>query len=107
MGFAPVEADQCLYTKKTPTGTLIAAVHVDDILLSSTSKSHQRWFERKLEEKFELTKQYDNLSYLGLNIVRKKGGLLVTQDKHIQELSKKYEFDKLSTYPSTPTSTNF
>lgn len=107
MGFTPVTADPCLYTKKTQTGTLIAAVHVDDILLSSTSKFHQRWFEKKLEERFELTKQYDNLSYLGLNVVKKNNGLLVTQDKHIQELSKKYEFDKLSTYPSTPTGTNF
>ena len=106
-GFQRTQEDACLYTKATPDGTLTAAVHVDDILLTSPTKARQLWFESELEKHFEITKQYDNLSYLGLNIQSRDNSIFITQDKHISELINRYDLQHLSKFPPTPVSSDF
>ena len=81
---------------------MAAAVHVDDILLLAPSASHRSWFEQQLQKDFEITKQHDTLSYLGMTIQRTPSEVFVTQEKHIQDIVKKFGFDKLRNYPKTP-----
>jgi hypothetical protein len=102
MGFARSKADECLYVKKATEGLLTVAVHVDDLLLTAPTRALQEWFEIELQSQFEITMQHGNLSYIGLNITQRKDEILITQDKHIQELIKKYNFSNLRKYPKTP-----
>jgi len=89
-----------------PNGRLTVAVHVDDLLLTSTSRELQKWFEEELRSQFEITMQYDNISYIGLNVSQNKNELLITQTKHIKDLVKRYNVTNMRKYPKTPTGSN-
>jgi hypothetical protein len=108
MNFKQSMADPCLYTKSTPDGTIILSTHVDDMLLTAPNLKYQKWFEREMEKRFELVKQYENISYLGMNIVRKPNGdIHVSQTGFIKDIIKKFHYSiPLAKYPRTPTSVN-
>jgi len=107
MGFKKGKSDPCLYTRITKEGTLYVAIHVDDILLSASTRELQQQFEEMLAKQFDITTQRDNISYLGLNISKKNKELHITQDKHIKELVEKYGYSNLNKYPKTPTAADF
>ena len=67
-GFKPTTADPCQYTKETRDGLIILSDHVDDMLLTCPSVKWRTWFESCVEKHFTLVKQYDNISYLGMQI---------------------------------------
>jgi hypothetical protein len=56
------------YTYDTDDGKKILSVHIDDMLLSSSNKKQQIWFEKEMSKSFYLVKQYDAISYLGMMI---------------------------------------
>ena len=103
-GFTPTRADRCLYVKKTEDGMLILSVHVDDMLLTCPSVKWREWFETRIETRYALVKQYDNVSYLGMQIHRdrKTGDILVDQHGFLQSLLLKHRCDSLRRAPSTP-----
>jgi len=102
MEFKRSKAVNSLYVSQTPNGRLTVAVHVDDILLTSTSRELQKLFESKLQSQFEITTLHDNISYIGLYISQVENELLITQSKHKQDLVSKYKFTNISKYPKTP-----
>ena len=65
-GFKASKADPCLFIKKTDEGSLILSTHVDDLFLTAPNREWQLWFEKLLEKKYTLVKQYDKVSYLGV-----------------------------------------
>jgi hypothetical protein len=107
LGFKATKADKCLYTKDTEDGKLILSLHVDDMLLSSPNKHWQIWFESEMEKHFELSKQYDKLSYLGIQIRKESNGdIRLTQQGYIETILKRYRFDNLAKTPKTPSTDN-
>ena len=104
-GFEPTKADPCLYVKHDDrVGTMMAAVHVDDILLVSPNIEQRTWFENAMKERFELVSQYDSISYLGMSITRSStdGSIKVVQDGFVKDILKKTDCSNLSKFPSTP-----
>jgi hypothetical protein len=93
-----------MYTKETAHGLLIASNHVDDIICTAPNKKQQKWLERVLEEDFEISKQYNKISYLGMTIEKSPatGIITVTQEGYIQDIVKKYGYDKLAKTPKSP-----
>ena len=91
-----------MYTKRTQAGYLRLIVHVDDIFLTSPTKALQQWCEGEFSKGLEITRQYDNISYLGLKIATTSNGIKVTQDKHLQDIITKYKYNDLRKYPKTP-----
>lgn len=102
-GFKPTRADPCLLVKTVKEGRIILSTHVDDLFLTSPNRKWQRWFEQLMEKKYELVKQYDEVSYLGMSVKRKKNGdITVDQIGYLKNLLLKYKCFDLARYPSTP-----
>jgi len=73
MGFKALAADTCMYVKTMDTGRMIVSTHVDDLLVSSPSAKCRKWFEDELRKvNFDITTQYENISYLGMQIEYQK-----------------------------------
>ena len=103
LGFKASRADPCLYKKETKEGPIVICVWVDDILVSSPSKRQQKWFEGCLEERFEIVRQYNNISYLGMQISKRdNGSITVDQAGYINDILKKHNVRGLSKPPPTP-----
>jgi hypothetical protein len=106
MGFTSSKADACLYTKKVEAGVLILSVHVDDMLLTCPTAELRQWFEVEMEKHFQLVKQYDKVSYLGMTITAGSRGIRVDQEGFLSTIVKKQGFDKLKKAPKTPATDN-
>jgi hypothetical protein len=103
LGFMPSKADSCLYTKKTSEGTMILAVHVDDMLLTSPNKRLQKWFEKELGKDLELMTQHNEVSYLGMTIKKlPDGSVTLSQHGYLSNILKKYGCENVRKPPATP-----
>jgi hypothetical protein len=104
MGFTTNKADPCIYTLVTAEGRLLLSTHVDDLLLSAPTLRAQQWFERELTKTFEITSQYENLSYLGMSIKydQEIAVIKVSQRGFSQEIVETQIDGKLRRAPPTP-----
>jgi len=122
IGLVPTRSDKCMYTLQTEDGRIIVSTHVDDMLVTTTNRRLRKWFEYEMEKHFELVKQYDNVSYLGMSIsrngksakqsldtksadskpVRSKGDIRITQQGFIEEILTKYNCQSTAKPPKTP-----
>jgi hypothetical protein len=89
-------ADSCAYVKNHDDGTLYLTVHVDDMLLLSPTKKSRESFELEMKEQFEITKQVNDLSYLGMTIQKTSDGIKVHQSGYIESLETKFKADPKS-----------
>ena len=49
-GFARLPCESCMYYRKSPTGTVIAAVYIDDFLAIASSKAKNEQFKSQLRQ---------------------------------------------------------
>lgn len=69
--------------------------NVDDMLVTFPSTKWRDWFEESMKP-FELVKQYDYVSYLGIQITREKNGdIILNQKGYIETMIKRHGFEKL------------
>jgi hypothetical protein len=54
-GFERLSSEWCIYRRQTPTGTIIFAVHVDDIISASSSPEENERFKSLLKEKWDIS----------------------------------------------------
>jgi hypothetical protein len=104
IGFRPTRADRCLYVRRTKQGIMIVGTHVDDILLAAPTMELRTWFEKELEKSFEIVKQYDDLSYLGMNIKYDAAArkIRVSQSGAIRDTVARQDLGSLPKPPKTP-----
>jgi len=79
--------------KRHADGTIYLTVHVDYILLIISTKQAREIFEISLEEQFEITKQINDLSYLGMTIQKMAEGIKVHQSGYIETMMTKFGAD--------------
>jgi hypothetical protein len=104
-GFKRSVADPCLYVKRSEIhGTIYLCVHVDDILCISQYEAGFPIVEQALETKFQLVKQYTNISYLGMSIIhdRNRGIITINQKMIIEKILTSCGITHLSKVPATP-----
>jgi hypothetical protein len=90
--FVPLEADRCVYQRKTRHGIHRICCHVDDILSFAPNVQARVEFERELGKEFEIKGKHGDLSYLGMTIRRRRDGkIVVMQDGYVEDLLKKYD----------------
>jgi hypothetical protein len=106
MKFKRSSVDPCAYVRSHEDGDIYLTVHVDDMLLFSPSKRTRHIFEAVMEEQFEITKQLNNLSYLGMTIVKDAAGVTVHQCGYIDSMIVKFGANPTSSV-MCPTSTDF
>jgi hypothetical protein len=92
--------------KRHADGTIYLTVHVDDMLLISPTKQARKIFEMSMEEQFKITKQINELSYLGMTIQKTPQGIKVHQSGYIETMMTKFVSDPNSSV-SSPTGTDF
>ena len=102
IGFVPSTVDKCFYIKETDEGKIMLSDHVDDMLLTFPSIAWRKWFEEAMN-KFQLVSQYDEVSYLGIQIKREKNGdITLSQKGYIQSMLKRYGLESMKKVPKRP-----
>ncbi|GJY10568.1 uncharacterized mitochondrial protein-like protein, partial [Tanacetum coccineum] len=96
--------DKTLFIKRYKGDILLVQVYVDDIIFGSTKKELCNAFEKLMHEKFQMSSMGELTFFLGLQVKQKKDGIFISQDKYVDEISKKFGFKEVKT-ASTPMET--
>ncbi|XP_015162366.1 uncharacterized mitochondrial protein AtMg00810-like [Solanum tuberosum] len=88
--------DYSLFYRKRGTSTVFLGVYVDDILLTSTDIAKINELKRFLDNQFKI-KDLGRLHYfLGLEILYKDDGILISQRKFVLDLLKEFKCDHMT-----------
>ncbi|GJS66128.1 putative ribonuclease H-like domain-containing protein [Tanacetum coccineum] len=91
-GFQRGTIDQTLFIKKHKGEFLLVQVYVDDIIFGLSNPKLCREFEALMHDKFKMS-AIDELSFfLGLQVLQKKDGIFLSQDKYVGDILKKFGF---------------
>nr|GEV31142.1 putative ribonuclease H-like domain-containing protein [Tanacetum cinerariifolium] len=103
-GFQIGKIDQTLFIKKKKGDILLVQVYVDDIIFGSTNKVLCTAFEKLIKDKFQMSSMGELTFFLGLQVKQKKDGILISQDKYVAEILRKFSFTDVKS-ASTPIKT--
>ena len=82
--------DSNLYTKIEDDKLLIIVVYVDDIIFGSNEKSMSQKFSYVMQQEFEMTLLGELTYFLGLHVKQEKYEILLSQEKYLKNILKKY-----------------
>jgi hypothetical protein len=97
IGFIQCKTDECVYVYRLSNMEfIILAIHVDDILVASSSEKLRLWFNQKLQDIYEISLNYPLDSYLGMSISRDRNArtISVSQPGYIDRMLESYQFDE-------------
>jgi hypothetical protein len=77
-GFSLVNVDKCVYTKSIDNEYVIISLYLDDMLLFSTSMNAIYNTKRFLASKFDMKDMGETSVILGIKIIRKDYGIMLT-----------------------------
>ncbi|XP_019265009.1 PREDICTED: uncharacterized protein LOC109242629 [Nicotiana attenuata] len=90
-GYQHSENDYSLFCKKTSTSIIFVAVYVDDVIITGTDSEEIASLKAFLDQKFRI-KDLGRLHYfLGLEVLYKPDGILISQRKFALNLLKEYQ----------------
>nr|GEZ43288.1 hypothetical protein [Tanacetum cinerariifolium] len=75
--------DQTLFIRKHRGDFIIVQVYVDDIIFGSLNPQLSREFEALMHEKFQMSAMGELNFFLGLQVLQKKDGIFLSQDKYV------------------------
>ena len=89
LSFVPSKSDTSLFFYRKENHVIFMLVYVDDIIVASSSQEAVDALLRDLEKDFAI-KDLGNLHYfLGIQVQRKKGELLLTQERYASDILKR------------------
>ncbi|GKA66820.1 putative ribonuclease H-like domain-containing protein [Tanacetum coccineum] len=74
---------------------LLVQVYVDDIIFGSSNPKLCREFEALMHDKFKMSAMGELSFFLGLQVLQKKDGIFLSQDKYVGDILKKFGFSDL------------
>lgn len=84
--FKRCQSDHSVFVKHTLSGTIILVIYVNDIIISKSDCCGIKEVKVQLKEHFQ-TKDLGQLRYfLGIEVAKRKHGLVLCQRKYIQDL---------------------
>jgi hypothetical protein len=98
LGFTASEFDHCIFI--STTRNLLIAVYVDDMLAIGPQHKCDE-FASQLNEKFRIVNQGPVSSFLGINVERKNGIILLNQIGYINKMAQRFQIDP-SIFVPTP-----
>ncbi|GJS29787.1 putative ribonuclease H-like domain-containing protein [Tanacetum coccineum] len=104
-GFRRGTIDKTLFIKRDKGDILLVQVYVDDIIFGSTKKSLCVEFEQMMHKRFQMSSIGELTLFLGLQVKQKDDGIFISQDKHVANILKKFDFSSVKT-ASTPMEPN-
>nr|GEV58838.1 putative reverse transcriptase domain-containing protein [Tanacetum cinerariifolium] len=82
--------DQTLFIKKHQKDILLVQVYVDDIIFGATNKALCQSFAKLMKDKFQMSSMGELTFFLGLQVKQKKDGIVISQDKYVAEILRKF-----------------
>jgi hypothetical protein len=104
LGFSPSKGDTLLFFLHDRGVTMYVLVHVDDVIVASSSQEATTTLLRKLEDDFALKDLGDLNYFLGIEVSKIKDGILLSQSKYAMDMLKKAGMVNCKSIP-TPLST--
>ncbi|GJX67111.1 putative ribonuclease H-like domain-containing protein [Tanacetum coccineum] len=89
-GFQRGTIDQTLFIRKHKGEFLLVQVYVDDIIFGSSNPKLCREFETLMHDKFKMSAMGELNFFLGLQVLQKKDGIFLSQDKYAVDILKKF-----------------
>nr|GEY53806.1 hypothetical protein [Tanacetum cinerariifolium] len=84
--------EETLFIKKHIGDFLLVQVYVDDIIFGSSNPQLCREFEALMHEKFQMSAMGELTVFLGLQVLQKKYGIFLSQDKYVGDILKKFGY---------------
>nr|GFC49229.1 putative ribonuclease H-like domain-containing protein [Tanacetum cinerariifolium] len=84
--------DQTLFIRRQREDFILVPVYVDDIIFGSSNPQLCREFKAFMHEKFQMSAMGELNFFLGLQVLQKKDGIFLSQDKYIGDILKKFRF---------------
>nr|GEW77356.1 hypothetical protein [Tanacetum cinerariifolium] len=81
-----------LFIRKHKGDFLLVQVYVDDIIFGSSNPQQCREFEALMHEKFQMSAMGELNFFLGLQVLQKKDGIFLSQDKFVGDILKKFGY---------------
>nr|GEV30881.1 hypothetical protein [Tanacetum cinerariifolium] len=81
-GFQRCTIDQTLFNRRQREDFILVQVYVDDIIFGSSNPQLYREFEGLMYEKIQMSAMGELNFFLGLQVLQKKDGIFLSQDKH-------------------------
>nr|GEZ39208.1 putative ribonuclease H-like domain-containing protein [Tanacetum cinerariifolium] len=100
-GFQRGTIDQTLFIRKHIGDFILVQVYVDDIIFGSSNLQLYREFEALMHEKFQMSAMGELNFFLGLQVLQKKDGIFLSQDKYVGDILKKFGYSDVRS-PNTP-----
>nr|GEY79006.1 hypothetical protein [Tanacetum cinerariifolium] len=91
-GFQRGTIDQTLFIRKQRGDFILVQVYVDDIIFGSSNPQLCREFEALMQEKFQMSAMGELNFFLGLQVLQKKDGIFLSQDKYVGDILKKFGY---------------
>nr|GEU54799.1 hypothetical protein [Tanacetum cinerariifolium] len=91
-GFQRGTIDQTLFITKHKGEFLLVQVYVDDIIFGSLNLQLCREFEALMHDKFQMSSMGELAFFLGLQVLQKKDGIFLSQDKYVGDILKKFRY---------------
>nr|GFB27816.1 putative ribonuclease H-like domain-containing protein [Tanacetum cinerariifolium] len=91
-GFQKGTIDQTLFIKRQRGNFILVQVYVDDIIFGSLNPQLCREFEALMHEKFQMSAIGKLNFFLGLQVLQKKDGIFLSQDKYVGDILKKFGY---------------
>ncbi|GJY62221.1 putative ribonuclease H-like domain-containing protein [Tanacetum coccineum] len=100
-GFQRGTIDQTLFIKKHKGEFLLVQVYVDDIIFGSSNPKLCREFEALMHDKFKMSAMGELSFFLGLQVLQKKDGIFLSQDKYVVDILKKFGLSDIRSTKTT------
>nr|GEY22873.1 hypothetical protein [Tanacetum cinerariifolium] len=84
--------DQTLFIIRHRGDFILVQVYVDDIIFGSSNLLLCREFEAIMHEKFQMSAMGELNFFLGLQVLQKKDGIFLSQDKYVGDILKKFRY---------------
>nr|GEX54857.1 putative ribonuclease H-like domain-containing protein [Tanacetum cinerariifolium] len=91
-GFQRGTIDHTLFIRKHRGDFIFVQVYVDDIIFGSSNPQLCREFEALMHENFQMSAMGELNFFLGLQVLLKKDGIFLSQDKYVGDILKKFGY---------------
>nr|GFC76636.1 hypothetical protein [Tanacetum cinerariifolium] len=91
-GFQWGTIDQTLFIRKQREDCILVQVYVDDIIFGSSNPQLCREFKALMHDIFQMSAMGELNFFLGLQVLQKKDGIFLSQDKYVGDILKKFGY---------------
>nr|GEY55378.1 retrovirus-related Pol polyprotein from transposon TNT 1-94 [Tanacetum cinerariifolium] len=91
-GFRRGKIDYTLFIRRQREDFILVQVYVDDIIFGSSNTQLCREFKALMHEKFQMSAMGKLNFFLGLQVLQKKDGIFLSQDKYVGDILKKVRY---------------